>query len=717
MAESLPEQCEQFYSAAQNQEALSVCRAAAEAGHCESQANLAWLYVWGLDTKDPASGFSWMTRAARCGSARAKNNLGILYREGIGTAASDAEAVRWFRSAADQGEASAMRQLAAAYKEGKGVPQSSEESQRLLLRAADIGEVQAFMDLAEQVNWMYGREGMVWLQRAARSGNTFAQYLLGSENLNLNRDNTVVLPKLLRWLERAVENGSLDAKCELADHYFNYGVNSGEYAKAIPMYMEIAETKNPVFEDNRKEWCPALAMSNLAKAYREGRGVTADVSKTAYWYRRASDAGWRSDTYRLALSYFDGVGVKKDPAEGNRLLMLVRADKSSFIPDDALYQLAKSHALGRGTKKSPEKALEFLRESSYSKYLPYTDDVSKLDKSGWARLYEANVLLSGELGESLQKTGKNLLRGLVDDYASGKFSSKTLNAVIRDQGKLLGFQSDKIGSTKAQQDAYEYIGDTNAQPPDLPPLLPNEPAQAVWLSWMKQFNDKLRKIYPQVSKDLVESFNEKLIGGIIPANDRNMILEISIVDILRPPHVEDKDVTSAIERANQYMENCGIKIVVLRYGLLNVATVGGPLDVFNWEGETSTNIKKKDLDFRHMPASSRPRVVIWNEGEQSERDWGGFETNQLDHYGGTGAIAIYASTKSLQDPGRSHIPSTLAHEVGHLLGLPHANHFKRSFMSYVYDLPFAIDEFKRFDESECRTMRQSPYLHRTRSAL
>ena len=99
MAESLPEQCEQFYSAAQNQEALSVCRAAAEAGHCESQANLAWLYVWGLDTKDPASGFSWMTRAAQCGSARAKSNLGVLYREGIGTPASNTEAVRWLRSA------------------------------------------------------------------------------------------------------------------------------------------------------------------------------------------------------------------------------------------------------------------------------------------------------------------------------------------------------------------------------------------------------------------------------------------------------------------------------------------------------------------------------------------------------------------------------------------------------------------------------------------
>ena len=41
----------------------------------------------------------------------AQNNLGVMFRDGLGVAKDKAEAIRWFRLAAAQGEAGAIQAL------------------------------------------------------------------------------------------------------------------------------------------------------------------------------------------------------------------------------------------------------------------------------------------------------------------------------------------------------------------------------------------------------------------------------------------------------------------------------------------------------------------------------------------------------------------------------------------------------------------------------
>ncbi len=60
---------------------------------------------------------------AKQGDAAAQNNLGVMYKMGLGVPQDYAEAVRWWRKAAEQGHANAQYNLGLMYKNGLGVPQ------------------------------------------------------------------------------------------------------------------------------------------------------------------------------------------------------------------------------------------------------------------------------------------------------------------------------------------------------------------------------------------------------------------------------------------------------------------------------------------------------------------------------------------------------------------------------------------------------------------
>lgn len=71
--------------------------------------------------EDLSESFRWYCAAAIQGNAVAQNNLGTMYRNGIGADNIPAEAGRWYRLAAEQSEEVAQFNVAMRYLHGEGV--------------------------------------------------------------------------------------------------------------------------------------------------------------------------------------------------------------------------------------------------------------------------------------------------------------------------------------------------------------------------------------------------------------------------------------------------------------------------------------------------------------------------------------------------------------------------------------------------------------------
>ncbi len=104
--------------------ALREWRPLAKQGDAAAQNNLGVMYKMGLGVpQDYAEAVRWHRKAAEQGDAIAQNNLGVMYAKGQGVPQDDAEAVKWFRKAAEQGYAGAQFNLGFMYYNGRGVPQ------------------------------------------------------------------------------------------------------------------------------------------------------------------------------------------------------------------------------------------------------------------------------------------------------------------------------------------------------------------------------------------------------------------------------------------------------------------------------------------------------------------------------------------------------------------------------------------------------------------
>ena len=80
---------------------------------------------------------------AESGDAEAQNNLGVMYKKGLGVSEDYAEAVKWYRLAADQGYGYAQGNLGVMYHDGRGVPQDYGEAFAWFSVAAAFGDANA----------------------------------------------------------------------------------------------------------------------------------------------------------------------------------------------------------------------------------------------------------------------------------------------------------------------------------------------------------------------------------------------------------------------------------------------------------------------------------------------------------------------------------------------------------------------------------------------
>lgn len=111
--------------------------AAAQAGHPDSQFNVALMYEQGLGIgKDEKEAVSWYSKAAEQGHSAAQYNLAVLYENGRGTGIDFAKAHEWYRKASAQGDALAIGNLGMLYLRGQGVKENKVAGVALLMVSA-----------------------------------------------------------------------------------------------------------------------------------------------------------------------------------------------------------------------------------------------------------------------------------------------------------------------------------------------------------------------------------------------------------------------------------------------------------------------------------------------------------------------------------------------------------------------------------------------------
>jgi len=150
----------------------------------------------------------WKDLAAQ-GDVKAQNNLGILYRRGLGVKKNPKEAAKWYKLAADQGFAKAQFNLGLMYKRGNGVEKD-------LIKAIDL------------------------YQLSARNGYSRAQFALGLryERGEGVKQNQV---KALKWLNLAITraSGKFRRNVATARERISEGLSDAEIQEATDLADEF----------------------------------------------------------------------------------------------------------------------------------------------------------------------------------------------------------------------------------------------------------------------------------------------------------------------------------------------------------------------------------------------------------------------------------------------------------------------------------------------
>jgi len=187
-------------------------------------------------------------------------------------------------SHAESGDREAQYWLGLIYDEGRIVPKDAEHAERWFLKSADQGYVPAQRALGIAY-WRDDRvKATLWLQPAAKHGDSEAQFLLGIA-YEQGSFGTINYKEAQSWLQKSARQGHPDAQ------------------------------------------------ASLGRMYENGEGVRQNYKMAAKWYRKAAEhfpdlGGAGQGRNDLGILYEQGLGVPKDYIQAYMWLSLANADVS-----------------------------------------------------------------------------------------------------------------------------------------------------------------------------------------------------------------------------------------------------------------------------------------------------------------------------------------------------------------------------------------------------
>ncbi|CAN7555463.1 tetratricopeptide repeat protein [Pararhizobium sp. LjRoot235] len=165
-----------LHAAGQHTQAFRMLEKASEEGHAVAMVNYAVMLG---ERGDHETEFSLYQKAAATGNILAAYNLGVAYRDGVGTAANGALAARWFERASVAKDNLGAFNLAVMLDEGTQIPEDNQKAAQFYRLAADRGNVDAMVNLGLMLE---NGEGMqadpvaatAMFAKAAERGDAFA---------------------------------------------------------------------------------------------------------------------------------------------------------------------------------------------------------------------------------------------------------------------------------------------------------------------------------------------------------------------------------------------------------------------------------------------------------------------------------------------------------------------------------------------------------------
>lgn len=163
------------YNRGDHQAAFRTWLSDSQRGNRESQYHLGLLYRDGQGTaKDLATARQWLQRSARAGCDAAQTEYGRFLDQGWGGPRDSAEARTWFERAVLRGNRSAMNEMGLLYFRGRGGPVDNARAFELFYRASE-GSRAAMFNLGLMYETGRGRpqdlvEAVAWYSMAASKG-------------------------------------------------------------------------------------------------------------------------------------------------------------------------------------------------------------------------------------------------------------------------------------------------------------------------------------------------------------------------------------------------------------------------------------------------------------------------------------------------------------------------------------------------------------------
>ena len=278
--------------------------------------------------------------------------IGFCYEFGIGTSVDFSKAFFHYLEASNQKNGLGCARLAFLLKYGRpgiNIDRDAAAHYATLLKASSITsaapEDSALSSPASRISGkLKNYFGIQWITRAAKKGNSSAQYCLGTcyhDGFGVQSDKT----KACSWYRKSANQGNPRGQAMLGYCYGEgFGIDKSD-KQALYWYRKAAEKGDPI------------AYYNIGFCYEDGLGVEKNPRLAFEWYTKAAELGNHFAQNSLGYCFEDGVGTEKNSEMA--VYWYSKASEQGYCL--AQCNLGYCYQYGIGVDKNEQKATELYK--------------------------------------------------------------------------------------------------------------------------------------------------------------------------------------------------------------------------------------------------------------------------------------------------------------------------------------------------------------------